>query len=430
MVPELDPASATYPVREGHHVAPLIDGHAAFAAIEHAIVDATTSITVTVAFVTRSFRFPRSGAPMLRLLSEAAGRGVDVHIVFWRHGSTPEALATSRLARNGDWFTPADIAAEAPGVSARWDHVDDDHCHHQKTWVIDAESASGGIAFVGGMNINPKYVGDPADPHADGSFHDVYVQLAGPAVADVHHNAVQRWNQASDRDHGGAAGPRGAEPMSAVDPTIHSSGGSVVQVQRTIAPDLYGAESPHAYDTRTGERSILEQYRLALDAATSTIHIENQALLSQDLLPSIVAAARRGVTVTGLVPCAGEGMLRRARLEGTNTAAVSLLDELAELSNVRISGLVRDVDGRATEVYVHSKLMIVDDEFVTIGSANLRDNSMRHNSELNLAIWDTEFASSLRVQLDRHYLDGATRLHPIDLRQYGRPNMSVAPSPL
>jgi cardiolipin synthase A/B len=58
------------------------------------------------------------------------------------------------------------------------------------------------VAFVGGINLTARATGAPG--HAEGHRHDAYVEVVGPAATDVHHNFVQRWNEASEsmRDDG------------------------------------------------------------------------------------------------------------------------------------------------------------------------------------------------------------------------------------
>jgi phosphatidylserine/phosphatidylglycerophosphate/cardiolipin synthase-like enzyme len=71
----------------------------------------------------------------------------------------------------------------------------------------------GEIAFLGGINLNPNSLVDPGHPcHQGGTQnHDVYVEIAGPSTVDVHHNFVQRWNEASERFAGDGRWGRGSE---------------------------------------------------------------------------------------------------------------------------------------------------------------------------------------------------------------------------
>ncbi len=82
-------------------------------------------------------------------------------------------------------------------VRIRWDRAHAGFCQHQKTWLIDAGKDTE-TSFVGGINLNPHSLVSPGHS-GEGQNHDVYIELAGPSVADVHHNFVQRWNELSER---------------------------------------------------------------------------------------------------------------------------------------------------------------------------------------------------------------------------------------
>jgi len=61
-------------------------------------------------------------------------------------------------------------------------------------------------------------------------------------------------------------------------------------------------------------------------------------------------------------------------------------------------------DGRRNPVHVHSKLMLVDDEWATVGSCNLHHHSLFGNGELNAAIHDAETVRALRIELFSEHL--------------------------
>jgi phosphatidylserine/phosphatidylglycerophosphate/cardiolipin synthase-like enzyme len=190
---------------------------------------------------------------------------------------------------------------------ARWDH-NPGYCHHQKSWLIDA-GEPGEAAFVGGINLNRNSivpVGHPHLEHLRGSTHDVYTELHGPAATDVHHNFVQRWNQATERehDHGAWREPDDLPYPSQLSP---AAGSAQVQMSRTVRADMYGDGStpppggaPHAI--AEGDGSILDQYVAAIDAAREYIYFENQAIGSPVMVTHIEEALKRGVDVTYLVP--------------------------------------------------------------------------------------------------------------------------------
>src|SRR5690606_36125289 len=60
------------------------------------------------------------------------------------------------------------------------------------------------------------------------------------------------------------------------------------------------------------------------------------------------------------------------------------------------------------QIYVHSKIMIVDDKWITIGSANIDKNGFRDSSEFNLGITSPRLASELRMRLWKEHLQDAS----------------------
>ena len=63
-----------------------------------------------------------------------------------------------------------------------------------------------------------------------------------------------------------------------------------------------------------------------------------------------------------------------------------------------------DTNGTRTPVYVHSKLLIVDDEWATVGSCNLHHYSLFGNGELNVAFTDATSVRALRIALFREHV--------------------------
>ena len=260
-------SSGSYPVRGGNVVRPLVDGVPAFSEICRAVERAEGSVWVTVAFLWDAFRMPEERGSFFDVLEAAARRGIDVRVVFWR----PDAL-TERHRTNAFWGSPEQVdslRARRSLVKIRWDQGRAGCAQHQKSWLIDA-ACNGEVAFVGGINQNPHSVVEPGH-RGSGQNHDIYVALRGPAVVDIHHNFVQRWNEASDRHNTDGAWGRGADedlpfPSAAGAPI----GSSLVQVQRTIAEGCItngaGAAGGVPFDIASGEASIIDQYLQAIDA--------------------------------------------------------------------------------------------------------------------------------------------------------------------
>ncbi|MCW5748298.1 MAG: phosphatidylserine/phosphatidylglycerophosphate/cardiolipin synthase family protein, partial [Alphaproteobacteria bacterium] len=361
------PAIGSDPVRAGNHVRPLVDGQAAFRRICAAIEGAQHSVWLTVAFLAPDFEMPDGRGSLFDVLDRAVARHLDVRVIFWRHNAESAGYG---LTFSGTPAERAALRARASRIQMRWDRAHDAYCQHQKMWLIDAGQRHE-TAFVGGMNLRPAYLASPG--HAGGRIHDVYVEVAGPAASDVHHNFAQRWNEASERlGDDGVWAHDGGETMAFPVRLSGTRGRSLVQIQRTVHAGRYtdGRPSPDGqpFDIAGGEQSILAQYLQAIDAARRTIYIENQAIPIPAVAARIEAALTRGVEVVVLVPADPEERVRRARRQPENQSGFAHLVALGRHAHFALAGIAAP-DGRSgrADVYVHSKMMLIDDAWATIG---------------------------------------------------------------
>ena len=273
-VPFVD--SGSYPLRAGNAVRPLVDGEPAFRRICLAVEAAHRSVWVTVAFLEPDFALPDGRGSLFDVLDRAHARGLDVRVLFWRQ----RELALHRPNTNfgGTEDDLRFLRERGTRWHARWDQAHGSYCQHQKSWLVDA-GARGEIAFVGGINLGPDSVVPPGHPPtAIGNTHDVYLELRGPAATDVHHNFVQRWNEASDRGEADGCWPNASAQSQLVFPqALTPSVGEVpVQIQRTVRRDRYrdGTPAPGGkpFDIAAGELAVVDQCaaRSRLPSARST----------------------------------------------------------------------------------------------------------------------------------------------------------------
>lgn len=399
--------SASYPVRPGNLVRPLIDGEPAFRRICETIEAAQKSVWVTVTFMWADFEMPDGRGGTFDVLDRAAARGIDVRLIFWR----PDAK-TEWLRRNAFWGSTPHIDflnGRRSGVKIRWDCAHPGFCQHQKSWLIDA-GAENETAFVGGINLNPHSMVTPGHS-GEGHNHDVYVELTGPSVVDVHHNFVQRWNEASERlaEHGrwGAGSEAKLQFPAQVPP---ERGSAIVQIQRTIHQGCYldrqAAPEGISYDIASGEQSNFDQYCAAINAARRSIYMENQYVDVPEIVDCLHRALKRGVDVVLLMPAepaVGSQVPpeRRALLK-----ARAALGAFESFMLAGIAGI--GSDGRRKSIYVHAKLMLIDDEWATVGSCNLHRFSLFGNSEMNVAFSEPNTVRAFRCELLREHLDQDT----------------------
>jgi phosphatidylserine/phosphatidylglycerophosphate/cardiolipin synthase-like enzyme len=401
------PVTSSYPVRDGNLVRPLIDAVPAFRRICEAIDEAQRSIWVAVTFLSPDFQMPDGRGTIFDVLDRAAGRGLDVRLLIWR--PEPEMYGWGKVFPG----LPADRAllqSRGSLFRVRWDRGHPGFAQHQKAWLIDA-GLPAETAFVGGINLTAATQNVPGHP-GEGQIHDVYVEIAGPAASDVHHNVVQRWNEASERSAAdGVWTPDGIDDDLAF-PIVASAarGSSRVQIQRNIHAGRYHDSSPapegRFFPIGGGEYTIRDQYLLAIDAARTSVYIENQAVPIPVVATRLQRALERGVHIALLMPGVPDPAIQAARKASTHRDLFDCLATLGRHERFTLAGIA-GLDERSSrrDVYVHDKIMIVDDAWATIGSCNLHTGSLSGQSELNASIWDPKVAHALRVELFSEHLD-------------------------
>lgn len=397
----------SYPVRAGNFVEPLIDGEPAFRRICEAVEAARHSVWVTVTFMRDGFRMPDGRGTFFDVLDRAVARGIDVRGIFWR--PNPEAAYVSERATfPGSQADREFLAARGSRVRIRWDRAHGAFCQHQKCWVIDAGQPTE-TAFVGGININPRAMVIPGHP-GGGGIHDAYVEISGPSATDVHHNFVQRWNEASERAaQDGIWAHEGDDELPFPERLSKTKGSALVQIQRNVHAGLYRNSRPspgaEAFEIGEGEATIREQYLAAIRSAQRSIYIENQALSVGAIVDAIRDAVFRGVHIVVLLPAEPESWVRAARLRPESKDFFDKFAALQQFDNFSLVGIgSNDAEGSRTSIYVHAKLMLIDDAWATIGSCNLHRNSLFGHTELNVSFWSPEHVRSLRCKLLAEHL--------------------------
>lgn len=388
-----------YPARQGNFVRPLIDCEPAFRRICQAIDAAAHSVWLTVAFHDEDFRMPDGRGSLFDVLDRAAARGLDVRANFWRVNAESGFVASSTFS--GDETQRRMLTHRGSKFLARWDRAQKAYCQHQKSWPIDV-GKSGEIAFVGGINLNNPSNVSPGHYHSGGEkhTHDIYVELVGPSATDVHHNFVQRWNEASERHQPDGTWPDVQRSQDLPFPSaVSPSAGSVIaQVQRTV-------RAGHYTGIDKGETSIFEQYQKAIAAAKHTIYFENQALGCPQTVEALHEALKRGVDVVVLTPADPNEFMAAARKDPRSKLFYDRFDALGEHGNFTLAGIAAPgQDGTPRNIYVHAKAAIIDDAWVTIGSCNIGARSFFGDTEMNVTFWSPEIARQFRVDLLNEHL--------------------------
>jgi len=391
----------SYPRREGNVVRPLVNSGPAFRRICEAIEQAQHSVWITVTFIATDFQMPDGRGSIFDVLDRAVERGLDVRVIFWRPNPESSRYGQTFAGTSKDFDL---LAARGSRFLARWDRAPLAYCHHQKSWLIDAGRALE-TAFVGG--INPTFAVVEPGHMGEGQRHDIYVEIMGPSASDVHHNFVQRWNEASERNVPlGVWGHDSDERLPFPQDVSDERGNSIVQIQRNVHAGCYreNHDAPgiaaHEIDIAGGERSITDQYLLAINAARRSIYLENQALPVPEIASALEEALKRGVHVVLLVPGEPEEYVALWRQRPERKPFFDRLEALGQYEHFTLTGIAGQTQaGSRKSIYVHAKIMLIDDAWATIGSCNLHSNSLFGHSEMNAAVWDRDVVRALRRQL-------------------------------
>jgi phosphatidylserine/phosphatidylglycerophosphate/cardiolipin synthase-like enzyme len=379
-------------------------------------------------------RLGADGPTVGELFSDAARRGVVVKGLMWRSHNDDLSYSEEQNRQLGD------EVSEAGGEVLLDERVRRAGSHHQKLVVLRRpDDPSRDVAFAGGIDLchsrrdDARHLGDPqAVPMATAygdrpPWHDVQLEVRGPAVALLDAVFRERWEDPHPLDHHNpparlrdALGRADmvADPLPEQPPEPAGCGDAAVQVLRT-----YPAIRPGYPFAPRGERSVARGYAKALRRAERLVYLEDQYMWSPHIARLLADALRRspGLHLMVVVP-------RHPDVDGRLALPPNQVGRLQAIELCRKAAPDRvhvyDLENtEGTPVYVHAKVAVVDDTWACVGSANLNRRSWTHDSELSVAVLDAvrderepadpgghgdgarRFARELRLELLREHLD-------------------------
>ena len=373
-------AARTSPPRRGSSMEVLVDGEQALPRIAEAIAGARSHVHVAGWCVTPAFELTKGARPAIlrELLAEASGR-VPVRVLLWAGAPLP-FYPVSR----GDVRRLRDELCRGNRVQCALDtHERPMHCHHEKLVIVDDE-----VAFVGGIDLT-DLAGDRLDqpghpPRGALGWHDVATQVRGAAVADVARHFVMRWSEVT--------GEVAHQPVAP-----SAVGDGEIQVIRTVPERIYRSQP-------AGDFSILESYVGALRSAERLIYIENQFLWSPEIVAILQEKLRNPPTDRFRLLLVLPAKPNSGADDTTGQLAV-LTDADAGAGRLLACTLYAVGEGAVDRVYVHAKVCVVDDRWLTVGSANLNDHSLFNDTEMNVVSHDPALARETRLRLWSEHLE-------------------------
>lgn len=326
-----------------NHILLLKDGKAAFETIFNAIKKATHHIYVQYYI----FEEGELAERLFRLFEIKIKEGIQVKIIY-------DGVGSYSLSKKYIEKLKAIGVGIYPFLPFKWDRflTNLNYRNHRKILVVD-----GKIAFTGGMNIADKYI--DGDPEL-GNWHDMHIQLHGMAAQQLQTIFMtDLFVVSEDR----AVFDKQEEV------TVHDEGSMIVQIAPG-GPDEYFSTIGHAYF-------------YMITNAKKYIYITNPYVIpGSELLEALQVAARSGVDVRLMLSEKADSQL-------VSWTVRSYFETLLK-SGVNIHLF--------PEGFLHSKIMVMDDQVTSIGTANMDIRSFEHNYEVNAFVYDTDFA--LRLKLD------------------------------
>lgn len=383
----------------------LVDGEAYYKALKTAFLKARRSILMVGWVIDSRVPLERGAAArpddagqqppneLASLLDYVVRRtsGLHAHVLIWDsaliYSLDREFLPILKL----DWLTH-------PRLNFR---LDDSHpigaSHHQKIIVIDDE-----LAFVGGMDVAARRWDStahiPRDPRRSDPgwpdyppVHDVQVMVSGPVAAGLAQIARERWRCATGQHLRPPQFPPGARPDPWPDHVAPLLRDVTVAIART---------SP----LWEGEPEIREVEQLYVDMirqARRFIFIENQYFASRRIARLLALRLQEPdcPEIVAIGPKDPEGLIERSTM---GVSRARMYERLHRLDHYGKLKLFYPVNGE-TGIHVHSKVCIIDDRMLRIGSANLNNRSMGLDTECDLLIEaasDEDAAAIRAVRLD------------------------------
>jgi cardiolipin synthase len=225
--------------------------------------------------------------------------------------------------------------------------------NHRKTLVCDGQ-----LAFTGGLNISNEWV---SAAEGGGDWHDAVVEVRGPAVAPIEAAFLRTWN-------------RRAKKRARLDPARLSRPGPAGEVSLAV---ILNSELLDRFAIRRAAVHAIRESR-------HRIFLANPYFVpDRGVLRALQQAARRGVDLRLLVPLQSDSRI-------LDLAARAVFGPLLS-AGVRI--------WRSRNV-IHTKALVVDDLFVSIGSYNFDRRSLAYNLELVINVVDPGMAGDVITMLE------------------------------
>ena len=379
--PILQPGRTVWRIERANRAAILVDGAAFFAAVRKAFLNAHRSIFIVGWDIDSRTELQGDGPPADGHPSDLASFLADlvktrpelqIHLLLWDYSLlyAHEREPLPRLSLQ--WQMPPQVTfcldSTVPFGSSQ----------HQKLVIVDDA-----LVFSGGLDLtirrwdtkrhepeNTLRVDPAGEPYRP--FHDIQMMVDGEAARALALLARQRWCHAK-------GGEPAIEPVG--DPWPDGFPPEFTDVEIGIA---------RTQPRYNGEAGVYEVEALFLDSighAERSIYIENQFATSPRIAVRLANQLKRrpDLEVVIVAPRSHDSFVERRTMRNGRIRFWHAVKQ-AGGDRVRLVYPCVERGGRSTHTMIHSKIMVIDDVFLRVGSANMNNRSMGADTECDLAV--------------------------------------------
>jgi cardiolipin synthase len=332
------------PIVGGNKIEVLHNGDAIFPAMLREIKNAKSTIT----FAQYLFKGGSLAQEFAQSFAERCQAGIKVYVLLDSHGSSEAPEEIPEIIRKGGCQLEYFRRIRAPQVVLPWKLLQYNYRNHRRILVID-----GRIGFTGGYGISDAWMGDGRT--AD-HWRDTNVRVEGPAVRFLQGAFTESWLETTGNLLGGDGFFPRLEPQ------------GKIQLQFVKSSPVGGSFQNYLL------------YLLSITSAKKSILITNPYFIPDDrMIEALLDATARGVRVVVLVP-------------GKIDFKITYRASRRHYGRMLLGGIEIF---EYSPALLHSKTMVVDGVWATIGSTNFDNRSFALNEELNLALYDKSVAQHL-----------------------------------
>ena len=312
-----------------------------------------------------NFRNDSIANALFELLGRKANEGVEVRAIFDAFGNFSNNQPLKKKHLKEIRAKGIEIVKFDPLRFPWINHVF--HRDHRKIVVID-----GKIGYTGGMNIADYYIEGLPEI---GDWRDMHIRIEGTAVNELQDIFLDMWNKCTKQEIGGTA----------YYPLNNDSINSCLPSKKVAIVDRYPRKNP---------KVMRNVYAHAIENAENKVQIINPYFTpTKTVKKAIKKAVKKGTKVEIMIP-------GKSDIGFTPDAALYIANQLRK---------------KGADIYIynggfhHSKIMMVDSLYCTVGSTNLNSRSLHFDYEVNAFVFDQETTNEL-IQMFQEDKEDSTLL--------------------